>query len=172
MHKIILVGYMGSGKTEIGKMLAKTVQLPFFDLDKMIEERYEKTINEIFQEKGEIYFRKIEHEVFQEFVNKEDSFVLSLGGGTPCYANNHLVLQNDGIDSIYLKATVETLVSRLSINKKKRPIVKDLDLEALHEFIAKHLFDRSFYYNQSKYNIQVDDKSPSDVVTEIVRKLF
>lgn len=172
MRKIILVGYMASGKTEIGKMLAKNTDLPFFDLDKIIEDTLEKSINDIFNEKGEIYFRKMEHQILFDFIQKETSFVLSLGGGAPCYANNHLVLQQQDIDSIYLKASVPTLVSRLSINKKKRPLVKDLETEQLEEFIAKHLFDRSYYYNQSKNVIVVDDKSPSDVVAEIKTKLF
>ncbi|MBP9793539.1 MAG: shikimate kinase [Flavobacterium sp.] len=172
MKKIVLVGYMGSGKTEIGKLLAKNVQLPFFDLDFLIEKEVGKTVSEIFSEKGEIYFRKIEHELFVKQIHKEESFVLSLGGGTPCYANNHLILQHEDVISIYFKASVSTLVGRLSINKKKRPLIKDLAENELQEFIAKHLFDRSFYYNQCKYVISVDDKSPSDVVAEIKNLLF
>jgi shikimate kinase len=172
MKKIVLVGYMGSGKTEIGKLLAKKVLLPFYDLDFLIETEIEKTISELFSEKGEIYFRKIEHELFIKQIQKNESFVLSLGGGTPCYANNHLVLQHDEVVSIYLKASVSTLVDRLSINKKKRPLVKDLKENEMHEFIAKHLFDRSFYYNQCKHIIFVDDKSPTDVVAEIGKILF
>ncbi|MES2811394.1 MAG: shikimate kinase [Bacteroidota bacterium] len=172
MKKIVLVGYMGSGKTEIGKLLAKKCQLPFYDLDFLIENSLGKTVSELFSEKGEIYFRKIEHELFVKQIQEKESFVLSLGGGTPCYANNHLFLQQDDIISIYLKASVSTLVERLSINKKKRPLVKDLEENEMHEFIAKHLFDRSFYYNQCKYVISVDEKSPTDVVEEIMKLLF
>lgn len=167
MDKIVLVGYMGSGKTEIGKLLAKKCELPFYDLDFLIENELGKTVSEIFSEKGEIYFRKIEHELLVKQLDKKESFVLSLGGGTPCYANNHLFLQNEEVISVYLKASVATLVERLSINKTKRPLVKDLETEEMQEFIAKHLFDRSFYYNQCKHVISVDDKSPTDVVLEI-----
>jgi len=172
MKKIVLVGYMGSGKTEIGKLLAKKIQLPFFDLDFLIENELGKSVSDLFSEKGEIYFRKIEHELFAQQIQKKESYVLSLGGGTPCYANNHLLLQQEDVVSIYLKASIATLVNRISINKKKRPLVKDLAENEMHEFIAKHLFDRSFYYNQCKHIIEVDNKSPTDVVEEIKKMLF
>ncbi|RXR17698.1 shikimate kinase [Flavobacterium amnicola] len=172
MKKIVLVGYMGSGKTEIGKLLAKKILFPFYDLDFLIENEVQKSISELFSEKGEIYFRRIEHELFVKQIQKNESYVLSLGGGTPCYANNHLILQQEEVISIYLKASVSNLVERLSINKKKRPLVKDLDATEMHEFIAKHLFDRGFYYNQCKHVISVDDKSPTDVVEEIKKMLL
>lgn len=171
MKKIVLVGYMGSGKTEIGKLLAKSIALPFFDLDFLIEKELQKTVSEIFLEKGEIYFRKIEHELLIQQIQKKESFVLSLGGGAPCYANNHLVLQDENVVSIYLKASVPTLVERISINKAKRPLIKDLEEAEMSEFIAKHLFERSFYYNQCKHVISVDDKSPTDVL-EVIKKLL
>ena len=172
MKKIVLVGYMGSGKTEIGKLLSKKVNLPFYDLDFLIENEFSKTINQIFEEKGEIFFRKKEHEVFANKINTNESFVLSLGGGTPCYANNHEFLKKEDVISIYLKASIPTLKSRLKFNLSNRPLLKDLSEEELTEYIAKHLFDRSFYYNQSKYTITVDDKSPLEVVEEIEKKLL
>lgn len=172
MKKIILVGYMASGKSEIGKLLSKKINLPFFDIDYLIENELHKTISEIFDAEGEIYFRKKEHEVFVNKIEENQSFVLSLGGGTPCYANNHEYLQSENIISIYLKANIETLTQRLKINKSKRPLIKNLSDVGLSEFVAKHLFDRSFYYNQCKYIIVVDDKSPFDIVEEITRKLL
>lgn len=172
MRKIILVGYMGSGKTEIGKFLSKKLELPFLDMDFLIEKELGKTVSEIFSERGEVYFRKIEHQIFKQQIENNESYILSTGGGTPCYANNHLLLNNEGVESIYLKASVDTLVSRLEINRKKRPIVANLSDDELVEFIAKHLFDRSYYYNQCKYTVIVDEKSPSDVVAEIQKLLF
>lgn len=167
MNKIILVGYMGSGKTEIGKLVSKKAHIPFQDLDHLIENRLSKSINQIFSELGEVFFRKKEHEVFAERINAEESFVLSLGGGTPCYANNHLLLQSEGVVSIYLKASVATLVQRLKENRSERPLLKDLSEEELTEYVAKHLFDRSFYYNQCRYVVVVDGKTPSEIVEEI-----
>ncbi len=168
MKKIVLVGYMASGKTEIGKLLSKKLDLPFFDIDHLIENEVSKTVNEIFSEKGEVFFRKKEHEVFTNKINSDESFVLSLGGGTPCYANNHLFLQKEDVISIYLNVKIPTLTERLKINKANRPLIKDLSDDELTEFVAKHLFDRSFYYNQCKHTIFIDDtKSPFDVIEEI-----
>ncbi|WP_300570768.1 shikimate kinase [Flavobacterium sp.] len=172
MNKIVLVGYMGSGKTEIGKLLSKNTNIPFSDLDNLIENELEKTINQIFSEKGEVFFRKKEHEVFLDKMNSDESFVLSLGGGTPCYANNHLLLQASNVTSIYLKASISTLTERLKLHKSGRPLLKDLSDSALTEYIAKHLFDRSFYYNHCKHVVVVDGKSPSEIVSEIEKLLF
>ena len=167
MNKIILVGYMGSGKTEIGKLVSKNAKIPFYDLDHLIENELSKSINQIFSDHGEVFFRKKEHEVFAKMIHTEASFVLSLGGGTPCYANNHLLLQSEGAVSVYLKANIATLAERLSDNKSGRPLLKDLSPEELAEYIAKHLFDRSFYYNQCKHVVVVDGKEPAAIAEEI-----
>ena len=94
--------------------------------------------------------------------------IIGLGGGTPCYANNHELLKGEGITSIYLKASVETLFNRLSHNKSKRPIVANKSEAELQEFIAKHLFDRSYYYNQAEYKVAVDGKSIDETVNDIM----
>jgi shikimate kinase len=171
MKKIVLVGYMGSGKSEIGKILSKKINLSFLDLDDLIEKELFKTINQIFADEGEVYFRKFEHQVFFKKVNANESFVLSLGGGTPCYANNHELLKNGDVISIYLKASVDTLKNRLQYQKAKRPLLKDLSEDELSEYIAKHLFDRSYYYNQCKYIVGVDGKTPNEIVAEIEKLL-
>ena len=165
--KIVLLGYMGCGKSIIGAFLAKKLNVPFIDLDHEIEKYTQQTITEIFQSKGEIYFRKIEHEVFKTLVNKPDEFVLSLGGGTPCYYNNHELLQNEGVVSIYLKASVDTLVSRLSNEKENRPLLHMHDENSLKDFINKHLFERNYYYYQATKTIVVDNKSVNQIVDEI-----
>ncbi len=165
--KIILLGYMGSGKTIIASKLAKVLQKKHLDLDVLIENEQNLSINSIFKTKGELYFRKLEHETFKTLIESEDEFILSLGGGTPCYANNHLFLQNENIVSIYLKTSVEELYRRLNKNKTARPIISEMGEEELKEFIAKHLFDRNFYYHQAKHIISTDNKSIEDVVEEI-----
>lgn len=172
MDKIVLVGYMGSGKTEIGILLSKNIDLPFYDLDNLINLETSKSINEIFAEEGEIYFRKIEHQILANTIIKNESFILSLGGGTPCYANNHLLLNQENVTSIYLKASISTLVDRLKLNRINRPLIKDLSQNELSEYIAKHLFERSFYYNQCKNTVVVDDKSMAEIVAEIEKLLF
>ncbi len=165
--KIILVGYMGSGKSTIGKKLSIFVGIPFYDLDEIIEEREQKSINSIFKENGEIYFRKIESQIFNEFISENNHFILALGGGTPCYANNHLALQNEDIHSYYLKTSVDTLTKRLYSEKENRPLISNLNSEELNEYIRKHLFDRNHYYLQSKYIINTDNKSIDEICEEI-----
>ena len=132
--KIILLGYMGSGKTTIGTQLAKKLYQDFTDLDEYIEKKENKTITEIFKEKGEIYFRKIEHTYLKKFINENDTYVLSLGGGTPCYANNmNIISKETDLHSIYLKASVGTLYDRLKNNSSKRPLLAKLTKESLIE---------------------------------------
>lgn len=166
--KIVLVGYMGVGKTSIAKKLIKKVRISSLDLDHLIENKENMTINQLFLEQGEIYFRKLEHEIFQYILDTTDEFVLSLGGGTPCYSNNHLFLQRADVLSIYLKSSVNCLTEKLKNKRGNRPLIKDLSGEALQDYIAKHLFDRSYYYHQAKHVIDVDNKSKKDIVNEIL----
>ena len=166
--KIILIGYMGSGKTTIGIQLAKKLFLNFTDLDEFIEEKEQKSIKEIFEQKGEIYFRKIEHKYLKQFIKENESFVLSLGGGTPCYAGNlDLILNDKNNLSFYLRGSISTLFKRLSKNKLKRPLINDLSDNQLTEYIAKHLFERGLFYDKATYKISIDDKEVQEIVTEI-----
>lgn len=171
MRKIILLGYMGCGKSTIANKLSIITKIPFVDLDKSIEEKTNLTINDIFEQHGEIYFRKLEREVFIELLNSQESLIIGLGGGTPCYANNHELLNSKNVLSIYLKASIDTLLNRLIYNKSKRPLIADKSEQEMREFIAKHLFDRSFYYNQAQYKVIVDDKTINETVSEIIEIL-
>lgn len=170
--KIIVCGYMGSGKTTVGKLLAEKLRIPFFDLDDLIEINERKDIKSIFLENGEIYFRRVESEVLHQFISSKANFVLALGGGTPCYANNSNLLQNEDVQSYYLKASVETLLKRLENQRKNRPLLSNLDTNELNDYIRKHLFDRNYYYLQSKHIITVDDKTENEIVAEINKTLF
>jgi len=159
---------MGSGKTTIGIQLAKKLFLNFTDLDEFIEEKEQKSIKEIFEQKGEIYFRKIEHKYLKQFIKENESYVLSLGGGTPCYAGNlDLILHDKNNLSFYLRGSISTLFKRLSENKFKRPLINDLSDNQLTEYIAKHLFERSIFYDKATYKISIDDKEVQEIVTEI-----
>ncbi|MGL2988297.1 shikimate kinase [Flavobacterium sp. RSSA_27] len=171
MKKIILLGYMGCGKSTIAHKLSEKTSIPFIDLDQYIEKTTHLTIKELFEKHGEVYFRKLEHQAFVSLLEQEETIILGLGGGTPCYANNHELLQRPDVISIYLKASVATLFERLSRNKSKRPLIADLNDAELQEFIAKHLFDRSYYYNQAQHKIAVDDKTITATVESIATLL-
>jgi shikimate kinase len=167
MQKIILVGYMAVGKSTIGKILAEKRQMKWVDLDKIIENNVKLSVSDIFEEKGEIFFRKQEHLEFKKIINTEERLVISTGGGTPCYANNHLLLNGNNLVSIYLYASIDNLYNRLKNNAAERPLVANQTEEELKEFIAKNLFDRSYYYNQATFKINTDGKAPEDIIVEI-----
>jgi len=170
--KIVLLGYMTSGKSSIGKQLSKNLSMKFLDLDDYIVEKEKMPITEIFSSKGEIYFRLIENTYLKEVLAKEEDFILSLGGGTPCYANNMEAINEGKTKSVYLKATNQTLIDRLILKKSTRPIIANLSDDQFPEFVAKHLFERRFYYEQAKYSINVDDKTIKQVSEEIEMLLY
>lgn len=158
---------MGCGKSTIANKLSQSLKIPFVDLDEKIEEKANLSINEIFDTRGEIYFRKLEHQVFVELLNSPDKQIIGLGGGTPCYANNHELLNGENVASIYLKASIDTLFRRLSTNKSKRPLISQKNDVEMKEFIATHLFERSYYYNQAQFKVTVDEKTIDQVVLDI-----
>ncbi len=172
--KIVLIGYMGSGKSSVGSELAAILAAKFIDLDTEIEQEVGLPIQNIFEKKGEIYFRKKEHVVLQTILSDSHTSVIATGGGTPCYGNvMDQLLQTPGVKVIYLKATQQTLTERLFKEKEQRPLIAHLETEALlNDFIRKHLFERNFYYLQSPHKIEVDNKSVTVIVQELVALLF
>ena len=171
MNKIVLIGYMGVGKTVLGKKISENLKLAYYDLDDFIEKKVNLSVEDIFKSKGEIYFRRIERDCFEELMLKDESFVLSVGGGTPCYYENYKLLQGENVISVYLKASITMLVERLKTEKKTRPLVAQLTDEQLLEFVGKHLFERNFYYNKAKHTVEVDGKLTSEISEEIISLL-
>ena len=170
---LILIGYMGSGKSTLGKKLAKTLNYPFIDLDDYIEEKEEMSISELFEVRGEIYFRKIEHAYLKDILEFQNDVVLALGGGTPCYANNMELINNDKTStSVYFKAGIKELVGRLKHERAKRPLLNRFNTdEELAEFIGKHLFERTVYYNQADIVVNVDRKTQFAILDEVMTHL-
>lgn len=171
---IVLLGYMGSGKSLIGKKLAAVLQQDFFDLDQLIEQKTGLSIPQIFAKQGEIKFRILEAEVLNDHISKTNKGVLALGGGTPCYAANmDRLLSAADVKTIYLKTDLDTLVQRLWPEKSQRPLIAHLSTrEDLLDFIRKHLFDRSPYYMQAEMRVDTSVKSPDEIVEDIVGGLF
>ena len=165
--KIVLVGYMGSGKTTIGKLLAKKLNLPFFDLDAFIENAEEKTITEIFDAEGEIGFRKKEHQYLSDLLKNEGDFVLATGGGAPCYSGNMKTILEATPNVFYLKVSIPELVARLMPEKEKRPLIAHLNDDDMPEFLGKHLFERSNFYLEAHQTIACDKKSMEEISSSI-----
>jgi shikimate kinase len=164
---IVLLGYMGSGKSTVGRVLAQELGVVFTDLDEYIEAKLGRTISELFREKGEVFFRKKEHELLKEWFLTHKSGVLALGGGTPCYAGNMDFILGQTNNVCYLRLTVPSLVDRLRKEQEHRPLITHLTAEALPEFIGNHLFERAVFYSKAHITIPCDQKSVEEVVTEI-----
>ena len=161
---------MGSGKTLVSKELSILNNFKIFDLDTEISKQNNRSITEIFKEKGEIFFRKTEKEVLEKILSSEKNIILSLGGGTPCYYNN-IDSINEKTISVFLKTNVKTLAQRLLSEKDKRPLIQNISNEDLPEFIAKHLFERNPFYNQAKITINTDNLSAREIAEEILTQI-
>ena len=152
--KIFLIGYMGAGKTTVGKLLANRLNWSFIDVDAFIENRYRQTIAAIFEEKGETAFREIERRTLQEISGFENT-VISTGGGLPCFFDNMDMMNRTGI-TVYLKTDIDDLVNRLNYEKQKRPLIKGKNKEELRAFIETSLAKREPFYKQASiiFNVQ------------------
>ena len=139
-EKIILLGYMGSGKSTIGKLLAHSLALPFEDLDDFITRKEGKEISEIFAQKGEIYFRKQELAYLKELLSSPSPMVIALGGGTPCYGKAMELVRAACPYSFYLQLPTAVLMARLLPEKEQRPLIAHLSQEDMEEFLNKHHF--------------------------------
>lgn len=148
MRRIFLIGYMGAGKSTIGLVLAKRLGLSFIDLDHFIEKRYNKTVSQIFSEKGEERFREIESKILKEVAEFED-VVISTGGGAPCFHGNMDRMNDTGI-CVYLKTSPGELARRLEVCKNTRPLIKDKTKEELVCFIEENLAKREPFYSRAQ----------------------
>lgn len=169
--RVVLVGYMASGKSSVGKLLARELNMEFVDLDEYIEHHLQMPIRDIFLEKGEIFFRKTEHAMLSEVLDQHDNVVLSTGGGTPCYGNNMDLILEKSDHSIYLQLPISALVERVKGEKAQRPLIKDIDIADLPEFIGKHLFERRQFYAKARHTVSCNGKDLGTVVSEIQQLL-
>lgn len=169
MRRIILVGYMGSGKTTIGKALSKETGMMFYDLDWYIESRMHKTVSQIFAERGEEAFRKMEYNMLHEVAEFED-VIISCGGGTPCFFDNMDYLSRQG-DVVYLKASPDTLYKHLLMAKVERPLLKDKTQDELIDYITTHLAEREPYYQKAHHVLNVDVLDNYDKIKDSVAQL-
>ncbi|BAG83462.1 shikimate kinase [Candidatus Azobacteroides pseudotrichonymphae] len=170
MRRIFLIGYMGAGKTTIGKILAEKLNLSFIDTDFFIKNRYKKEITDIFAGEGEEKFRRIEQKILQEIIQKWENIVISTGGGTPCFFHN-MELMNASGTTVYLKATIELLTERLINMKCARPLIKDKSPEEIKYFVINNLVKRELFYNQASIVFFIKKMTMNDIIENLMPKI-
>lgn len=169
--KIFLIGYMGCGKSSLGKKLAKTANMEFVDMDSLIEQREGASVSDIFAYAGEAYFRQAERNLIEELAEQETSMVISTGGGVPTWEDNMARINSIG-ESFYLRRTAQQIASRLSPHGRyKRPKLRGLNDEELVEFMTKNMAEREPYYMQATHVVDCSDKSDECLVEYILDKI-
>ncbi len=164
-EKIALVGYMGAGKTHMGRALAAHLKLPFYDLDGVVGQMCGCNQSDLMRRKGEMAFREAENKALQMVLSK-DKFVLACGGGTPAYYNNMDLLTADA-KVVYLDCKIPTLVKRLVPEKSQRPLIEKISDDELEAFIAKHLFERRPFYERAHVRVNADALTADELSSQL-----
>ncbi|MDR1371780.1 MAG: shikimate kinase [Dysgonamonadaceae bacterium] len=170
MKPIFFTGYMASGKTTVGQHLAARLGLQFIDMDLFIENRYRKTVSEIFEERGESGFREIERRALQEVAYFEN-VVISTGGGLPCFFDNMEVMNATGL-TVYLKTSAAELANRLATAYQKRPLIKGKSSEELKEFVKNSLQQRQPFYEKAAIIIDCETLFESGKLNEKIEEIM
>ena len=172
LMNIILLGYMGVGKSLIGQHLSNILNKKFIDLDEYIETKKSKSIHDIFRDYGDIYFRKIESQLLNDCLLNNSNIILSVGGGTPCYNNNMSLINSNNNISIFLKNRNVELAKRLFQIKECRPLISNIESEEkMIEFVSKHLFEREVFYNLATIKIDCHGNDINTICNEIISVL-
>ena len=161
--KIFLIGFMGSGKTHWGHRLGAKLNLPFYDLDTVITEHEKKSVAEIFADKGEEYFRYQEKDTLENITTEQESFILSCGGGTPCFFNNIEFMKKNG-KVIWLNTSIDMLTQRLRKERMSRPLISEVDDEDLRRYIIRKLSERRMYYQQADVTVGEENVNLEELI--------
>ena len=173
MTRIILIGYMGAGKTTVGRALARELKLPFYDLDWYIESRPLKKISLLFDEFGEEGFRQIERNMLHEVAEFED-VIISCGGGTPCFFDN-IDYMNRQAEVVYLKTSPDVLLQHLLMARAERPLLRGKSPDELRTFIGEQLVQRELFYQKARHTLDVslmDNREKIKLTIEQLRRLL
>ena len=162
---IYLIGFMGSGKTTIGKKLANKLGFQFVDLDALFEKTLQMSILDYFEKFGESEFRKEERKILQKSFELSKA-VISCGGGTPCFFDNMELINKNGI-SIYIEMSAASLNYRLKNAKTQRPIIVKMNDDELTNFIGSELMKREVYYKKSKIIVKGESINIADLISRI-----
>ena len=169
MKRVILVGYMGAGKTTIGKVLAREMGLEFYDLDNYIEDRFHQKIPDIFAQKGEEGFREIERKMLHE-VAEFENVIISCGGGTPCFFDNMDYMNSRG-ETFFLDAPPTVLKEHLQMGKTVRPLIQGKTPEELIAYIEESLQKRLPYYQKAKHTLKIEVIHTKDQIKNYVNQI-
>lgn len=169
MIRIFLLGYMGSGKTTLGKAFAREMALPFVDLDWHIEQRFHQSIPDLFKSRGEENFREVERAMLHEVGEFED-VIISCGGGTPCFFDNMEYMNGQG-QTVFLDADTDVLFRRLRVATQQRPILQGKDDEELKDFIKTALVKRRPIYEQAQHVFKADELEDRQQIAASVQRL-
>jgi len=159
---------MCSGKTSVAKHLAHKMSVKHIDLDDEIQKSKKSSISELFEKFNEIGFRNIENKMLNKILKKETNSVISLGGGTPCYYDNMKKVCFSTKNVFYLKSTNKILANRLFNSRADRPLISRIDnIESMLEFVSKHMFERSNFYEMAHYKINTVNKGIEQISNQI-----
>jgi|SRR5450432_848374 len=162
--RIFLIGFMGSGKTYWGTRIAENLHIPFFDLDAVIVHKEGMPVSEIFAGKGEEYFRYKEKQTLEDLANKNEHFVISAGGGTPCFFNNIKFMKRNG-KVIWLNTSLEVLNKRLIREKITRPLLQNISEAGIRSYIIRKLSERKMYYEQADIMVHEENMELESIVS-------
>jgi shikimate kinase len=166
--KIFLIGFMGSGKTHWGRQLSAKLQLPFFDLDTVIVEKEKQSVAEIFARQGEEYFRYQERDTLEEITHDQESFILSCGGGTPCFFNNIEFMKKSG-KVIWLNTSIDALTNRLQKERITRPLISDVQEADLRRYVIRKLSERRMYYQQADVTVGEENTNLDELIKVLLQ---
>jgi shikimate kinase len=161
--KIFLIGLPGSGKSQLGKSLAEALQLPFVDLDDEIVRHEGAPVTELFQLKGEDYFRKVETDLLRSYSANTEKFVMATGGGTPCFDDNITFINEQGV-SIFLDISLETIVKRMTLQQQKQRPLLIQEGQPIEETYRKLRERRLPFYEQAQLTIEGHEITPAIVL--------
>ena len=166
--KLFLIGYMGCGKSSLGRKLAKAADMEFVDMDSLIEQREGAAVSDIFRYEGEEYFRGLERAIIDEVAASDGDMIISTGGGVPAWQDNMAKINSVG-QSFYLRRTAEQIASRLSPHgRQKRPKLRGLNDEELVAFMRENMAEREPYYMQATHCIDCAERSDAELIEYIL----
>lgn len=165
---VILVGFMGAGKSTVGKLLAETIGVPFIDSDEWIADKEQATVTEIFATKGEAYFRQLE-KAFLDQLAHEQPAIVAVGGGLPCFGDNMLKLKELGL-VVYINTSLQTLTQRLKNDRQNRPLLAAVKDEELFRFAEDLISVRKVFYKMAHVIVPNESNKPKELVEKIQKE--